>query len=115
MLDLEACAPYSRQSVPMVRTQCGQMETILPDFGRLQRFDVGFGHLLHGQVVAQAPGRIARAFFLAQHAERDAGVAQHARQRQHDLAPLRIVSAHAAQPEAIFLRAVVNRQRRSSR
>jgi hypothetical protein len=37
-------------------------------------------------------------------------VAQHARQRQHDFAALRIVRAHAAQPEAIFLRAVVNRQ-----
>ena len=31
-------------------------------------------------------------------------------QRQHDLAALRIVRSHAAEPEAIFLRAVENRQ-----
>ena len=68
----------------------------LADLGRLQRFDVGLGHLLRGQVVAQSPGRVSGTFFLAQYAERNPRMPQHARQRQHDLAPLRIVRAHAA-------------------
>ena len=40
------------------------------------------------------------------HAEGDAGVAQDARQGQHDFAALRVVCAHAAQPEAVLLGAV---------
>jgi len=78
--------------------------------GRAQRFDIGLGELRDGQVVAQAAGRVAGAFLLAQHAERHARVAQNARQGQHRLAALRVVCAHAAEPQAVGLRAVVNRQ-----
>src|ERR1035437_3012024 len=82
----------------------------LAHFGRAQRFDVRFSHLRNGQVVAQEARRIARALLLAQHAEGHARASQHARQRQYRLAALRIVCAHAAEPEAVFLRAVVIRQ-----
>src|SRR6516162_1706326 len=76
-----------------------------------QSFQVGLGHLRHGEVVAQAAGGIAGAFFLAQHTEADAEVAQHAHECQHDFAALRIIGAHAAQPQAVFLGGVVERQR----
>src|SRR5579883_289349 len=78
--------------------------------GRLQRFDVLFGHLREREVVAEAARGVAGAALLAQHAEGDAGVTQHARERKHNLAALRIVCPHAAEPEAVFLRAVVKRQ-----
>src|SRR5579884_57951 len=82
----------------------------LGGLGRLQCFDVLLGQLRERQVVAEAARRVAGAALLAQHAEGDAGVAQHARECQHDLAALRIVSAHAAEPQAVFLRAVVEGQ-----
>ena len=40
-----------------------------------QCFDVSFGHLRRRQIVAQPARRIAGAFFFAQHAKGDAGMA----------------------------------------
>ena len=70
-----------------------------------------FGQRGEEQIVAEPPRRIAVALFFAQHAEGDPEMTQHLHQRQHGFAARRIVSAHAAQPEAIFLGAVVDRQR----
>src|SRR5579863_673343 len=75
-----------------------------------QHFNIGLGSLCEGQVVAQPPGRIAGAFLFLEDSETDAKMTQHRDQREYDFAPLRVVSAHAAEPEAVFLRAVVNRQ-----
>src|ERR1041385_4247968 len=80
----------------------------LPYLCRAQRLDIRLRHGLEQIVVAEPPRGIARALLLAQHAESDPEMVQDARQRQVDLAPLRIVSAHASQPETILLRAIVD-------
>ena len=72
-------------------------------------FEILFRQRREQQIVAQSPRRIAVALLLAQHAKRNPEVTQHLDQRQHRLAPRRIVGPHAAQPQAIFLRSVVNR------
>ena len=82
----------------------------LRDFRLLQRFQILFGELLEHQIVAQPPRRIAGASFLFQHAERGSQMLHHARERRNNLAALRIVRAHAAEPQAIFLRAVEDRE-----
>ena len=71
---------------------------------RVSRFC--FGQLLKHQIVAQPPRRIARALLFFQHAEAWFPDAASPRERRDDFAALRIVSAHAAQPQAVFLRAV---------
>src|ERR1017187_9011378 len=75
-------------------------------------FEVTLGQLLEDQVVAQAAGAVAGAFFLAKDAVTDAEVIQNAREVGHDLAALRIVGAHASQPQAVLLRPVKDGQRR---
>ena len=71
-----------------------------------ERFKVSFSQLLEEQVVAQPPHRVASAALLAHHAEARAEVSHYAHQGHHNLAPARIVRAHAAEPQAIFLRPV---------
>ena len=53
----------------MVRTQCGQMETIFLTFFCFEDFEVLFGELLEDEIVAEAADGIAGAFFLLQNAE----------------------------------------------
>ena len=81
MFDRGRLVRYSLQSVPMVRTQCGQMETMLLHFVLLQRLDIAFGQLAEREIVAQTPRRIAGALFLAQDAE---GRAQWRKTRTND-------------------------------
>ena len=69
-------------------------------------FEVGFGELLEEEIVAEAADGIAGAFFLAQDAVAGAEVVHHAGEVGDDFAAFGVVSAHAAEPEAIFLRAV---------
>ena len=69
-------------------------------------FQVRFSELLEEQIVAEAADGIAGAFFLAQYAVAGAEVVHHAGEVGNDLAAFRIVSAHAAEPEAILLCAV---------
>ncbi len=73
-------------------------------------FEVGFGELLKDQVVAKAADGVAGALFLAQDAVAGAEVIHHAGEVGHDLAAFGVVSAHAAKPQAIFLRAVEDGQ-----
>ena len=75
-----------------------------------KRFQILFGELLEHQVVAQAARRIAGATFLCQDAEGGSQMIHHAREGSDDLAAARIVRAHAAEPQAIFLRAVEDRK-----
>ena len=79
-------------------------------FTLFQRFQILFGELLKHQIVAQAPRRIAGAFLFLQNAERGSQMPHHAREGGDNLAALRIVSAHAAQPQAVFLGAVEDRE-----
>src|ERR1019366_427992 len=105
MLDLERGSVFA----PVGADGAHAMRTYGDHAGYLrgaQCFDVSFGHLRRRQIVAQPARRIAGALFVAQHAKGNACMAQHARQRQNDLPPSWIVRAHAAQPEAVFLRAV---------
>ena len=60
------------QSVEMVRTQCGQMETILETWAcfKVSRFVIG--QLIEQQVVAQAPRQDLRfVAFLAQNSRKE--------------------------------------------
>ncbi len=82
------------------------METILAALLWLQVFKVPFGELTESEIVAEAAGGVAGAALLAQHAEAGSQMAHHLREGGYDLAALRIVAAHAAEPQAIFLRAV---------
>ena len=76
-----------------------------------QCFQVGFGQLLKEQIVAEAPHRIARTLFLAQHAE-GAPRCRITRTSASTISrPRRIVRAHAAEPQAVLLRAVEDGQR----
>ena len=103
-------SPYSFQSVEMVRTQWGQMLTILADLRLRQGFQVLFGQLLEDQIVSETAGRVAGAFFFFQDAEGGTDVRHDAGEIGDDFAAFGIVSAHAAQPEAVFLGAVEDRK-----
>jgi hypothetical protein len=76
----------------------------------LECLQISFGELLEHQIVAQPTSRIACAFLFLQDAERGAEMLHHAGEGGDDLAALRIVSAHAAQPETVLLGAVENRK-----
>src|SRR5947209_617706 len=78
------------------------------DLGRAERLDILLGDLGERQIVTEPPRRIAGAFFLPEDAEGDARMPQDARQRQNDVAALRVIRAHAAEPQAILLRSVVD-------
>ncbi len=90
----------------MVRTQWGQMVTIFLTlfWARASRLD--FGELLEEEIVAEAADGVAGAFLLAQNAVAGAEVVHDAGEVGDDLAALGVVGAHAAQPQAVFLRAV---------
>ena len=98
--------PNSFQSSWMVRTQWGQIDDDLLHLVLREGFEVRLGELLEEQVVAEAADGIAGAFLLAQDAVAGAEVVHDAGEVGDDLAALGIVSAHAAEPEAIFLGAV---------
>ena len=76
------------------------------DFVLREGFEIGFGELLEDEIVAEAADGVAGAFLLAQHAEAGAEIVHHAGKVGDDFAAFGIVSAHAAQPQAIFLRTV---------
>ena len=82
----------------------------LGDLRLRQGFQILFGELLEHQIVAQAARRIAGAFLFLEDAESGSQVRHHARKRSDDLAALRIVGAHAAEPQAVFLSAVEDRE-----
>ena len=110
VLDLESRRRTPASPSPMVRTQCGQIEPSSrpwpPAVLRCSaRPPAGTG----SRCPAGAPDRPCTSLCAARRKSRP--LPQHARQRQNNLAALRIVRAHAAQPEAILLRAVVNRKR----
>ncbi len=73
------------------------------DFVLGEGFEVGFGELLEEEVVAEAADGVAGAFFLAQDAVACAEVVHDAGEVGDDLAALGVVSAHAAEPQAILL------------
>src|SRR5882724_6571433 len=75
-----------------------------------QSLQIVFGELAESEIVAQAARWIARALFFAQDAKGDVQVSHHLRERGHDLAAPRVVRAHAAEPQAIFLAAVEDGQ-----
>ena len=75
-----------------------------------QRLQIVFGKLAESEIVTQAPRRIARALFLAQDAEADVQSPENPHQRRDDFPALRIVRAHAAQPQTILLRAIEDGQ-----
>src|SRR5690348_2502761 len=78
----------------------------LSHFGLIQGFEILFGELLEHQVIAQAAGRIASAFFFFENAEGSSEVRHYARKRRDDFAALRIIGTHAAQPQTVFLSTV---------
>ena len=82
------------------------METIFLTLFCCKGFKVGFGELLEEEIVAEAADGIAGALFFAEHAVAGAEVIHHAGEVGDDLAALGIVSAHAAEPQAVFLGAV---------
>ena len=112
MLDLDGAAPYSFQSVchgaDAMRTD-GDDLLHLGLFAARPRF--GSASCSKTQIVAQPPRRIAGAVLFLQHAERGSEML-HARdaERGDDFAALRIVGAHAAEPQAVLLRAVEDRE-----
>ena len=61
---ISGAMPKSRQSVAMVRTQCGQMATIFWTFCAAKVCEAGFGEGLEDEVVAEAAGGVAGAFFF---------------------------------------------------
>src|SRR5580704_6818623 len=75
-----------------------------------QRFQIVFRKLAESQIVTQPASWIACTFFFPQDSEAGVQVAHHLGERCDDFAALWIVSAHAAQPQAIFLAAVENRK-----
>src|SRR5262245_19360325 len=80
------------------------------DIALPESFNIRLGELREEQIVAETPRRIAIAALLAKRAECYAEMPQHGYERKDDLTSLWIVSAHAAQPQAILLRAVVDRK-----
>jgi hypothetical protein len=66
--------------------------------------------LLEDEIVAEAADGVAGAFFLAQDAVAGAEVVHDAGEVGDDLAAFGVVAAHAAEPEAILLRAVEDGQ-----
>src|SRR6478609_9040336 len=71
-----------------------------------QSLHIRFRKLSEYQVVAETPRRIARAFLALQHTKRSAEMPHHVGESANDFAAARIVGAHAAHPQAIFLRSV---------
>ena len=105
MLDLGRCAvllPVFLDGADAVRADGDD----LLDLVLRQGFEIGFGQLLEEQIVAQAADGVAGAFFLAQDAVACAEVVHHAGEVGDDLAAFGVVAAHAAEPQAILLRAV---------
>ena len=78
----------------------------LLDLGGLEGFEAGLGEGLEDEVVAETAGGVAGAFFFLQDAEGGAEVLHDAGEVGDDLAALGVVAAHAAEPEAVLLRAV---------
>src|SRR5260370_36422030 len=76
------------------------------NFGNLalrQRFEIVLRQLSKCQIVAQPARRVAGALLFAKNAEAYVQLPHYRRERGDDLAALRIIPAHAAQPEAVFL------------
>ena len=110
MLDLERSRRTRCQSSPIVRTQCGQIESIF--FTLLCRMCSIFGSAScensRSLPSRRAGSPVHRSFRSTPNVTPRCRITLH--QRQHDLAALRIVRAHAAEPQAVFLRAVVDGQ-----
>src|ERR1017187_9563476 len=89
----------------------------LLDFVLRQGFEIGFGELLKEEIVAEAADGVACALFLAKHAIARSEKVHDAGKVGDNLAALGVVSAHAAQPQAILLRSVKERKldRKSTR
>src|SRR5665213_2454844 len=75
-----------------------------------ERCQILLSQLLKEQIVTEPANRIARTFILAQNAKARAKILHHPRKIAHNLAALRIVTAHASQPQAILLRPVEDGQ-----
>src|SRR6185437_15608498 len=99
MLDLRRDAKFAPVSGDGAHTVWADGDDLL-NACRFERFEARFGERLKDQVVAEAAGGVAGAFFSAQHAEGCAEMPHDAREVCNDLASARIVPAHAAQPEA---------------
>ena len=78
----------------------------LLDFRRVQLLQAMLGEVLEDEVVAETAGGIAGTFFFLEDAEAGAEVGHDAGEVGDDLAAVRVVGAHAAEPEAVFLGAV---------
>ena len=78
----------------------------LLDLLRGEGLQAGFGERLEDEVVAEAAGGVAGAFLFFEDAEGGAEVVHDAGEVGDDLAAVGIVAAHAAEPEAVLLRAV---------
>src|SRR5262249_5601235 len=76
----------------------------------LQRLKICLRELIEQQIVAEASRRIAGTALLAENAVRRPQMLHHPSERRDDLAPSRIVSAHASQPQEVLLRAVERRE-----
>src|SRR5580700_6476702 len=68
-----------------------------------QAGDVRFRKLAEYQIVSQPSRRITRAPLLPQHAKAGSQPPHHFRESAHNLAALRIVGSHAAEPQTILL------------
>src|ERR1700730_1293133 len=82
----------------------------LASLGLLERIQVLFRHLLKQEIVAQPPRRVASTTLLPQDTIRGPQVIHHPRKGSDDLAAARIVRAHAAEPQAILLRSIEDRE-----
>jgi hypothetical protein len=78
----------------------------LLDLLRGEGGEAGFGEVLEDEVVAEAAGGVAGAFFFLEDAEGGAEVVHDAGEVGDDLAAVGVVGAHAAEPEAVLLGAV---------
>ena len=69
----------------------------------LEGFEIGLGEHLEDEVVAESAGGVSGAFFLAEDAVACAEIVHDIDEAGDDFAAFGVVSAHAAEPEAVFL------------
>ncbi len=103
MLDLGRRAvilPVLRDGADAVRADRHNLRDLL----LLEDLEILLGKLLEDQVIAQPADGIAGAFFFLEDPEAGAEVLHDLRERSDNLAALRIIGAHAAEPQAVLLR-----------
>src|SRR5215472_3131571 len=82
----------------------------LLDLVLLECFEIIFGELAECQIVAEPAGRVACTLLFSENAEAGIQAAHHGGERCDNLPALRVVSAHASQPQTILLAAVKDGQ-----